>query len=431
MRSIRKSGSTALTAAIALSLGTVPVALAVPGLLSGGSATTVSPMTALTPGAISAGQVVLTTTANQGTVTGNGKTQAFTGGQQCEVTPLDSVHLLDITGSIGKLPDGSSQTGTPGFRDGDLGVFEPAAPASDPNNASQCFRVDSGSFTDTESLTLALGDDPGFTDVGGPVLAEKVTVDLYAKTQTGTVEVSTLDSAGAVITTTTYDWPKTKPGSRITVVPAQTPGTTFDGIRVTASTGSFSLRGATFDLVSLADARFCNPGNPAGGESTYAEGTTSVNYLGNADSSNSCFAVELTSGDRSYQWLKPLTVSPDAQFTFTQVWSLPTPATPDYSLPKAYINFELPGGSPDREMLFCPDWLYDSSGSLALVTDGATLDRLKSQDMEPDAAGVAGSVGTQFACIDKKSRTTAITGGTDGLKVTDKIFLIGDAKFSM
>ncbi len=153
--------------------------------MAGGQATTT-----LTPASVSTGtQIQLTTTSAQGKVTGNGKTQIFTGGQQCEITALDAVHLLDITGSVGVLPDGSTQTGTPGFRDGDIGVYESGASGSDPNNASQCFRVDSASFTETEALTVALGDDPSFTDVGGAILAEKATVDIYAKTQTGQVKV--------------------------------------------------------------------------------------------------------------------------------------------------------------------------------------------------------------------------------------------------
>jgi hypothetical protein len=89
MRSIRKSGITALTAAIALSLGAVPVALTVPSIVASEEAVTVvTPATDLTPGAISAGKVSLSTTSSKGTVTFKGMTQEFTGGQQCEVTPI-------------------------------------------------------------------------------------------------------------------------------------------------------------------------------------------------------------------------------------------------------------------------------------------------------------------------------------------------------
>ena len=466
MRSIKKSGITALTAAIALSLGAVPVALTVPSIVaSGEGSTSVTPATALTPGAIDAGTVELKTTSTKGIITYKTDTQEFTGGQQCEVTPIASTaNLLTITGSVGP-----SQTGTAraGFRDGDIGVFETTT--SSPDNASQCFRVDAGSTTTEESLTLELPADGPYSDqpFSERLLAESATVDAFTgNSRNGSIQIFLKDEGGEWVQQPALaTWTNKRAGSQISI-PVLTGGL-FAGVRLTAKSGSFSVRGAKINLVSQADALFCNPGN-ANLNGTYetSDGATAVNYLGNADETNSCFGVKLTGGDRDYQWLKPLTVNQDAQFVFDQTWTIdPAPTVPDYGLNKAYINFELKlpvldaNGDPtvgedgkpvtvdseDHELLFCPDWLYpegDPANELALITDDAlladgttkVLDALADLDMEEDVDGVDGSQGTQFSCIDKKSRLTSfeIGTGTDGedvLKVIDKIFLIGDAAY--
>ncbi len=433
MSTLPRRTATAITAAAAVAIGVLPVWVTAASLISGGDA----PMS-LTPAATSAGQVVLSTTSDSGSVTWRDDLQQFIGGQQCEILPADGTDpILAITGSISG-PDGTIRSAAAGFRDGDMGVFEISDSGSSPNNAAQCFRVDAGSFTDFEALTLALDPSGDFSDApfSDRLLAEVATVDVRAQSQSGTLEVTFLDASGAAIDVDstpyaeTYAWgPKTKSGSVIPVSALDLPGGgLFSGIRLTATAGSFSLRGATLDLVSQSDATFCNPGNPAGGTSTYTDGTTTVGYLGNGDESDSCFAVSLTSGDQQFQFLKPLDVSTDAQFVFDQLWTLERPETPDYALPKAYINFELDASSADHEMLFCPSWLY-TDGALELVTDATTLAQLAALDMEPDVAGIPGSLGTQFACIDPGSRRTWIA--PDGLKVEDRIFLIGDAKMSM
>jgi hypothetical protein len=285
-----------------------------------------------------------------------------------------------------------------------------------------------------------LGNNPSFTEQFGnttsQLLVSKASITYAANSQSGSFDVK--DSAGNAVTASpATSWgPKTKSGTQFTTV--LTPSSVTSGFKLKSTSGSFSVVKATFDLVSQRDATFCPPGT-TGGQSTYTEGTTTVNYLGNADSSNSCFGIQLTSGDRSYQWLKPLTVSPDAQFTFRQDWTIaaPFPSSPDYSLPKAYVNFEIlypgttatapPIPSVDHEMAFCPAWMYGSDGSIALVTDAVGLAKLKALDMESDVAGVPGSIGTQFACINKFKRTTEIK--TTGLLVKDTIYLIGDANF--
>jgi hypothetical protein len=427
MRSIRKSGITALTAAIALSIGAIPAAFTASSILADGGGTTL-----LTPASTSVGTLTLATTPEIGRLTYGGMSQEFTSGLHCEVQPSPGGDdLLDISGSVQ-----SGSTAEAGFKGGQIGVFE-----YQDANSSQCFRVDEGSFTTHEVLTLALGAD---LTSSFNTRATSATLK-FLKQQSGdlTVTARFYSGTGEVRGTgQTVKSPKSQKSGSIFQMNVLE-GAGFDRVTLEASGGSFSLVGpSTFALISDADALFCNPTNPnipAGGSSSYTEGVTTVNYLGNADGSNSCFGVQLTSGGQEYQWLKPLTVSPDAQFTFIQHWSQPTPDSPDYSLNKAYINFELqfpaedpeadPIPSEDHEMRFCPDVLYNTDGSLGLVTDTAKLKTLT--DMEPDVAGVPGSIGTQFACIDKYARTTSITNGVNGLKVTDKIFLIGDAKFSM
>lgn len=432
MPNVRVSTAKVITAAAAVAIGIVPAWVTASSLTAGADGPTT-----LSPASVPVGQVVLSTTSGMGTVTWRDDVQQFTGGQQCEITPeAQTDPILQITGSI----SGSAteiRSAAAGFRDGDLGVFEISDTGSSPNNAAQCFRVDAGSFTEFESLTLALDPAGDFTDEpfsDGNLAAALATVDARAQSQSGSISVTYLSGGVPVqvngsVYQETYTWgPKTKSGTVIQVSPLDLPeNALFSGIRLTATSGSFSLRGATFDLVSQADETFCNPGNPAGLTSTYTDGTTTVSYLGNADESNSCFAVSLTSGEQEFQFLKPLDISTDAQFVFDQLWTLDTPATPDFTLPKAYVNFELPGGSADHEMLFCPSWLY-TDGELALITDDDILDQLAALDMEPVQEGVPGSVGTQFACIDV-SRSTWIA--PDGLKVQDKVFLIGDAKMSM
>lgn len=443
MHRSRNRAATALTAAIALAvpLGALGVvSTGMPGGQGGGGAR-------LNPAAVAAGQVVLTTTSTQGQVAGLGKSQVFTGGQQCLITPLDSVHLLEISGSIG-----GTQSGSAGFRDGDIGVFEPGAASTDPNNASQCFRVDFGSFTDEESLTLELGDDPGLTDSFGPLLAASATADIYAKTQTGTVEVSTLDSQGNVITTSSYTWPKTtKVGNKISipVITAGTAAPAFDGIRLTAAAaGSFSLRGATFNLVSQADAVInCTDKN------TYTDQSSgvSVTYSGNADGSP-CqgFGITLdTDASDVTTFHKPLAVDPDAQFVFVMPWD-EKPAISANELPTAQIDFEIPGREQPvwHDVDFCPDYLYVGGTIKGLVppknADGTPntsdptyqahyLD-LKGRDMEepaPGAAEIPENAGIQFGCIG--ARTPTFTKATSGfnVQVTDTLYVIGDVRMGL
>lgn len=452
MRSIKKSGVTALTAAIALSLGVIPAALTVPSIMAGGTATTT-----LTPASVGTGtKIELSTTSAQGKVTGNGKTQLFTGGQQCAVTALDSVHLLDITGSIGAT---QPTPGTPGFRDGDIGVYEVNASSTDPNNASQCFRVDYGSFTNEESLTVALGDDPGYIDAPfGQLLAGSASVGIYAKTQSGQVEVTLLDGAGKPISALPLKdttWSKTKLGSKINLASlsaiTDSDGRPFDGIRLTALAGSFSLREATFNLVSQADAYMnCTDKNTY----TNSEGVK-VTYTGTADGT-ACGVFGITldrasgTDGQTTTFHKPLTVDPDAQFVFDVPWDKKSAASPN-TLPKAEIDFEIPDREPVwHELGFCPDYLYVNGVITGLFppkkTDGTVdtndptyptyvanyndlRDNLDMEKPPASEAGLPGQAGIQFACIGARNPVFSKAASGFDLQVTDTLYLIGDAQY--
>lgn len=428
MRRMKKSGITALTAAIALGIGAIPVAFTAPALLARDGA-----LGALVTGSAPAGTLTLATTSASGTVTWSGSpqtTQEFTGGQFCEINDTSSVSLLDITGDVG------DRDGVAGFRGGSIGVFEF-------DNASQCFRVDAGSFTTSETLRLKLGDD--LEDRFGALLATSGSLKLL-KQQSGTLKVTwqTLLADGETVVESGgfTSGKNVKSGTLLTQSITSGP---FAEVRLTAVTGSFSLVGPTsFTLTSSADATFCDPDydNPPEGSTSQLtdDNGTRVSYIGDASVEvGDCFSVSLDSTDREVTFLKPLDVSPDAQFIFDITWTLPRPETPGFDLPEATIDFEFPDDTreetPDNphptrsDMPFCPEFLYSGTGADRELTglSGPPTQALLDRDMvsEEDAPS---AVGTQFACIDD-SRRTELT--SDGLTVIDKVYLIGDAKMRL
>ncbi len=235
-------------------------------------------------------------------------------------------------------------------------------------------------------------------------------------------------------------------GNKITVVPAlTTPGTAFDGVRLTAIAGSFSLRGATFDLVSQADFYFnCSD------QTSFTKDGVTTTYTGNADASAcSGFGVTLDRASgadgQTTTFHKPLVVDPDAQFVFEVPWDKKSATSPN-TLPKAEIDFEIPNRAAVwHELGFCPDYLYVDGvikGLFPPTVNGqpdknnaeykANYDLLKSLDMEKPADGQAeipANAGIQFACIG--ARTPVFSKATSGfdVQVTDTLYLIGDAAF--
>ena len=252
-----------------------------------------------------------------------------------------------------------------------------------------------------------------------------------------------LDEAGGVITTlplSTTAWSKTKLGSQIQLgaltAITDTQGRGFDGIRLTAKAGSFSLRAATFNLVSQADYYF----NCSDQTSFEKDGVTTT-YTGNADGSAcSGFGVTLdrasgTSGQTT-TFHKPGTIDPDAQFVFDVPWDKKSATSPT-TLPKAEIDFEIKNRAAVwHELAFCPDYLYVNGVIKGLFPNDAQYQAnyalLKDLDMEkpaPGAAELPGQAGIQFACIG--ARTPVFSKATSGfdVQVTDTLYLIGDAQY--
>lgn len=433
MRTFKSSGLLVLAAVTALAGSSLSAVGLMPGQAS--SLTTSASTAATTP--VSAGTLTLRTTSTQGIVEFAGQSQEFREGTQCSIVQdSGEPDLLKLEGFVGS----GSSGGAAGFRNGDIGVFEPNL-MSDPNNAAQCFRVDDGSFIGVETLALRLGAD--VADEFGELVATQITVSAFRSSKSGTISVQLVQPDGTVLTPDPVRWSGGKPDSKISI-PAYSG--TFTEIRLTATAGSFSLRGAEFDLASGADATFCADGQ-AGGSYTNDEGVTVV-HLGNADGTAcTAFSIRLGSDAEAKVWFtKPLDVDPEAQFIFTVPWDptpLPEPTAPatlplGSELPEAFIDFELP--TPvDRRIDYCPDYLFGSSGKLVGMPPvgspgyAAARSDLESRDMEPPQEGVIQTVGIQYACIGDRDATVqkSTTGSGYVANITDLIYLIGDARMSL
>ena len=156
MRTLRKTGVTVLTAGIALAIGAVPVALTVPSILASSES-----VTTLTPGAVHRGQGRPFDDDRQGdrhvrrAGTDVHRRPAVRSHARQRKRPAPCDHRLDRP---------RRQSGRAGFDKGNIGVFETGDGGSGPINASQCSRVDSGSFTTTESLNIRLDPAGPYSD---------------------------------------------------------------------------------------------------------------------------------------------------------------------------------------------------------------------------------------------------------------------------
>lgn len=404
MRSKRRSGITALTAAIALGIGAIPVTLTAPTLLAGGEETVT-----LVPAAAAAGTLSLTTTSGAGSVrwSESNLTQGFTGGLHCEieidVTPT-SADLLQITGSVGESPDGKA-----GFKNGSIGVFE-----FEDENSSQCFRVDPGSFTPKELLNLKLGDD--LVDFLGPLKANAASFTLL-KQQSGNLTVTaTFYSGATLVRTETVGSPKSAKAGTVFALTVP-PGTVFDRVTLEAAGGAFSLIGrTTFDLVSEAEYRMsCKQGENSITEQGGTTTETTITYTGNADGSNCTngFGVRLDTDDPSgFTFLKPTTVAPTAEFIVHRDWSIPLPGTGFAQVPATLVDFaNTPATEDDVPIDWCPDAVF-AEGTHDLTGVSAT----------PTEDLYNGQVGVQYACVGTQSAEAR--GGQ--LIVSEQIYLYGD-----
>lgn len=415
MTTVRRRGITALTAAAALAIGVIPAAFTTSSILASGEEPTT-----LDAGSASAGQVVLSTSADKGTITWKGQTQEITGGQQCEVSSTGA-NILQITGSVGFTDTGEPLTGEAGFRDGDIGVFEASAPASSPNNASQCFRVDSGSFTETESLTLALHPDGSFSDApfADRLKVGSATVDArVANTRNGVITVSLLGPVPAtgeapVLKATDVPWFREKSGNPIDVpAEALTYVDGFDAVRLTATAGSFSIRGAKFNLDSAAEYLMnCTDRNLI--SETEGGATTTILYTGNADGSpcTEGFGVTLDSmGAKKFMFLKASGVDPTAEFVVTRSWTVGLPPG-DAKAPATLVDFGNTAAEGDDVSIgWCPGAEYDAAGKLTGIATTPTTDLYTA------------TTTVEYACVGKQSAKAV---GSE-LQVDEQIYLYGD-----
>lgn len=392
MRSNRRVGVLALAASLALAAATVPA------VVPAAADTVKGPV----------GQLVLTTGAVDA-VTYGADTQSLSTTGTCDLASTGK-DLLTFKGLQG------STVRKVGFKDDSIGVIETST-------TSLCNKVDVISFTSTETLEVKLGADLKFG--GQPVAASSATLDVEVRSFLGSKAriQATATLAGNPVPVGTFELQQ---GSTACNVSDNgnckwtiTPTGLFDTLQLKVLKGSFSLEGGadagtsptTFDLVSDVNKVFtCAPGT------TLVDGTTTVEYIGSVQAGQCvAFGAKLTVKDTEVQFLKPLDVDPTAQFVVDVDWKLPGAASPSTTLPPAFVDFEV--GTPNEtELLFCPDYVYKSDGSLGITN----LDLL-TEDYEPDLKN------KQFACISTRSATVS---GSE-VTISDKIFLIGDAKMRL
>ncbi len=428
MRSLKSSGLTALFASLAVVAASFPLGGLSSGLL--GLAPSVAPagVTTVASGPVSAGKITLSTSKDKGVVTWGDVKQEFGNSPlgNCVLTPkAGTKSLLDLMGYNGKISSSA------GFKKGFIGVYNFSTQGGPPSNAAHCEQVDDGGKPKPSNEMLGVHLGPDAKDTFGPLVATEATLQLVANSKPGSAQAILLDAEGDHLSTQTFSWSKS--GDFTLTVNGQ-----FSGVLLKVTKGSFSLKGATFDVASQADDFFCD-----GSDDTYTnENGVTVTFLGNADGSD-CegFGIKLgRDGDAQVHFIKPLDVNPMAQFVFEVPWGT-VPLTsedallPGSSLPPAYIDFELPPPNEptEHEMPYCPDYLFDETGDLVGMAGASEADwsDLQGRDMEEDEAGVPQTTGIQFACIGDRSAEVNHSGSGLEATITDLIYLIGDARMLM
>jgi hypothetical protein len=417
------------------------LALATSLTLAAGLVTVVVPAAAVDEREwISAGD--LTLSAATGKVTFDGATQAL-GSTNCNLTT--SADLLEFAGFVGDAP------APVGYKSGSIGVNERVS--------ALCNLVDPATTEGggIESLDLKLGDDL-VNFAGRPLQASGASLDLrmgvrtlytYNKRSTVTAQAY-LDGAKVGDLHTLIQGTGTSGGT--TTYCAFTsygqtcgwdinPEARFDTLRLTAVAGAFGVVGeSTIALESEVDkALSCE-------DPVLTQGNASVEFIGNAGPEVCTeFGVTLEAFDEEIVFLKRIDLDPAAQFIFDVTWKQTNesdegdPAATVATVPNVTIDFEnYAEGSPFAAdpivspMPFCPDYLYasdleDPEAPRVLVgvqdTDGFNA----LPDWRDDASG-APLDGKQYACLDQP-RQVNISDGT--LTVTDRIYLIGDARMRL
>lgn len=377
--------------------------------------------------------------------------------------------LITLSGSTG----GSLSTGLASYASGSLGVKEK-------KSGTSCSQVNATK----ERLQVALGPVAA-TILGRPVVASSAYLDVELKQsarilatasragepdvlfelQSGsTVGKPPLAGVAAGRVSTCTAGADSGPDSGIgdncrwaISVPSWSgadDGVFFDTLTLKAVTGSFSLEGGADGLVQPAPPlstpkasiiELVSPAYTDGVLTCNASSITlpgsgdapefTVDRLGNADGST-CVEVpyDINTGPAFAQFLKPLDEQPTAQFVWNATWDLdPPPAgsTPQTAgstaLPELYLDYEVessPGVPvPETRLGYCPDWTGALDGDGDYV--GYTTTQLAAfADQVPDAV----LPGTQFACV--ISRTATSVDGTPGdiLRVTDEVYVYGDAR---
>jgi hypothetical protein len=471
MRTIRKSGITALTAAIALSLGLIPAG----GLLSGALTATgeevtagvaVTPAEGQTPLAPS-GWITLETGANdrvQFDLERNGtaeRTQALSGTNKCALSTDGSI--LGFTGLIG-----TSTTNKISFGSDSIGV-------ADKTNGQSCIQVGAPS----EKIVLTLNATNVKDDLG-PLVASSAYLDLELKQSARILATATVTGDP---TSTRYF--ELQSGSTVGtsaplpggVTPSTPPATCnnsadsgpdsgvgdncrwaisvpswlgaddlvyFDTLTLQAVNGSFSLEGGGDGLVpgappadfpqraSLIELSTVADGIlGCGGATDLREGSgdtpdVQVRRLENLGETDPNLCVEipytLRNSAKTGQFLKPLDQQVNAQFVVDFLWTIPvepdvvvdgvaTPVPAD--LPLTSVDFEATGGRGEIPLGWCPDPIVVDGVLQGIANPAAVV------DMEPALDN------KQYACIGVQS--PEVVG--DDVQISEQIYLIGDVRF--
>ena len=471
MSSMKKSGITALTAAIALSLSLVPAG----GILSGAltaigeevtAGVAVTPAAGQTPLAPS-GWITLETGANDrvqfdadrsGTAE---RTQALSGTNKCALNTDGSI--LGIKGFVG-----TSTINKISFGSDSIGVAEKTSGQS-------CIQVGAPS----EKIELKLNATNVKDDLG-PLVASSAYLDLELKqsarilatasltgdpTSTRYFELQSGSTVGAPNTTlpggvtpssiaTCTNSADSGPDSGVgdncrwaISVPSWLGADDlvyFDTLTLQAVNGSFSLEGGSDGLVpgappeglpqraSLIELNTVADGIlGCGGATDLREGSgdtpdVQVRRLENLGETDPNLCVEipytLRNSAKTGQFLKPLDQQVNAQFVVDFLWTIPvepdvvvngvaTPVPAD--LPLTSVDFEATGGRGEIPLGWCPDPIV-VDGVLQGIANPSTV-----VDMEPALDN------KQYACIGV--HRPEVVG--DEVQISEQIYLIGDVRF--
>lgn len=463
MRSFKKSGITALTAGIALSIGAVPVMLTVPGLLAAAETSTVTPAGGTAP-LLAGPRVVLATDSTSTAVVTQlsgvegaapVKTQTLTGTKKCGVTSSGDA-LLSLEGYVG-----STATATASLSTGSIGVPEKTSGTS-------CAMVDS---VGNEKLVITLADLT--SPAKFPLLASEANLDVDLKqgariiatpklVRNGTV-VDTLDpwelQSGSSVDGTANDTdivactlgadsgPDSGANDNCNWRITAPEGKYFNTLELVATAGSFSLEGGgdygaaaaqnrtEFYLEEVTDGDLCL-GSTATRAAAGTAPAVTVTRLNDAGSTGvaGCVPYYFTNGDSNARFIKDLSTNKKAQFVFDFTWTVnikdktPAPtlgatAATTALVPRTTVDYEV--GTLPVSIAWCPDLVN-------VTVNGKPFQVVDDIDNNTDAKDQVDDTkltGKQFAClISQESRAVndATSDDKDTVIVKEQIYVYGD-----